>query len=1049
MQITRLAILRFWATTAIFVALGLMGIASCQSLAINQFPNVAIPVVTITTTYPGANPQEIEAQVTRPIEDAVSGLANLDQIASTSGEGFSAVTVVFTDAADADRISTDVERQVSTVANGFPEDAGRPSVLKLDLNQVPVMQLALTDDSLQPEQLYELADEQVLPFIERLNGVSRAELVGGARDEILVEVDPIRLATYGVSLQQVQAALASANTSVPGGSVGRAGQQYDLQVSGRMERPEELGEVQVAGGVRVADVATVSRVATEQSQVTRVNGQQAILIAIGQSTGSNLTDVTDAVRANLDDARSGLPATSALVVVQDNTPFVRESILGIQEELALAVILTSVILLMFLHKWRAAGIVLLSIPATLLATFIAMQLLGFSLNFLSLLALTLTIGILVDDSIVVLENILRRLARGEPPFQAALQGRAEIGLAAVAITLVDVAVFAPTALVSGQIGGFFREFGLTIAAATLISLAVSFTLTPMLAAHFLKSETPDDRPPRGLQRFGVWWDRGFARLELRYAALLRWSLRHRMVVVSGAMTTMVAGILLLTSGRIGVEFIPVADYVYFFVETEAPPGTSLDSHDDVIRDIEAVLGEMPEVQTVTSSVGVSGAGVFGSGSTGQARFGSIVVETVPEHEGRRDVFEIADDARARLATVAGAQINVSAVQDDGSGQAIVVRLSGPELERLTLLATEMTAMMEQTPGLLNVSNGAPTGRQQLLVQVDQARAADAGVNASTIGLTVRAAVAGTVATTFRETDGTFTDVRLQLREDARDDIGGVGDLPVQTATGGTIPLRQVSTIREATSPAQIDRQDRERVIVVGADLETGVALSEVQPLVTQAIEDLGLPAGYRADLAGATEQQTEAFGDLFLALGASVLLAYLLMAVLYNSLVHPLVIMFSLPVAVGGAMFGLYAFGYAFSVFSMIGLILLVGLATKNGILLVDRTNQNRARGMSTYDALLEAGPARLRAIMMTSITIALALLPIAFNLSTGAELRAPLAATVLGGVISSSLLTLVLVPVMYTLLDGLPRPVAALLRVLGLRRHPVSPPAMNTEPGE
>ena len=1044
MGITRVAISRHWATVVLFVALALGGAASCQALPINQFPNVVIPIVSVTTSYPGANPQEIESQVTEPIEDSVSRISNVDTVTSTSTEGFSSVTIQFTDAADINRVVAQVEQVLSSVTVRFPSGVDRPVVSQLDLTQVPIMQLALADASLTEQQLHDLADSRVLPHLERTTGVANVTLIGGTNDEIAVEADPILLAAYNVSLPQLQAAIASTNTAVPGGPVAQGDRRLDVQVSGRLQHLDELGDIQIAGSTaRVRDVARVRVGGAESTQFTRVNGRSAILISVGQQAGANLTDVTDAVRSNLDEMRAELPTSSELIVVQDSTPFVRDSLTGIYEEITLAVILTSIVLMIFLHRWQAALIVLLSIPTTLLTTFIAMQILGFSLNFLSLLGLTLTIGILVDDSIVVLENIMRRLKSGDEPFTAALRGRAEIGLAALAITLVDVAVFAPVGLVSGQIGGFFREFGFTIAAATLVSLAVSFTLTPMLAAHFLKTEVPGEEP-RGMGRFGAWWDGGFERLEEQYGRLLGWSLRHRLAISGIALSTLVAGGALVGSGRVPVEFIPVSDGGYFYVSTEAPTSTSLAVHDGAMHRVEAILADMPEVQTVTASVGVSANG----GGGGQARLGSVVVELTPLDSGRRDVFAIAQEARTRLVEVPGIQIKVGTAQGGGGGgggQPVSVGITGPDVGTLSVLADELQRTLQGAPSLINVTNGAPAGRPQLLVDVDRDAAASLGVNASSVGLMARTAISGVIATKFQEADGTFTDVRLQLLADGRDGRDAIGSLPVLTAAGDSVPLRQISRISETTGPSQIRHQEGDRIVSVTADLAKDVSLSEAQPAVNAAIAALRLPEGYAIKIGGTTEQQGEAFGQLFLALGASVLLAYVLMAVLYNSLLHPLTILFSIPVAIGGAMFGLYAFGYAFSVFSMIGLILLVGLAIKNGILLVDRANHNRERGMGVREALLEAGPARLRPILMTSATIVMALSPVAFQIGAGSELRSPLAATVLGGVISSTLLTLVLIPVVYTFFEDLLVVASRLLAAVGIGSGgaPAGPPRL------
>jgi len=1043
--ITRFAVTRHWATAAIFLSLAVAGLIAYRTLPINNFPNVKIPVVTISTIYPGANPREIELQVTKPIEDAVAGLNNIDTMTSSSGDGFSVIVVRFTDQANELQISADVERRVNNIAATLPSSAKAPTVQKIALDAVPVMQLALVDDAVSPQALYKSAHDDLLPAIEQVNGVSQVSLVGGRQEEIHIDVDPVRLGAYGISLQQVQIALTAANASLPGGNITQGPRSVALEVDGLFTNPQDLGNIVVggtaAGQVRIRDVATVSESATQQSQITRVNGRQALLIAIGKQSGSNLTDVTESIRKNLPAMELKLAASSHLQVVQDSTPFVRASLDGIQNELGIAVILTSIILLLFLHNPRAAAIVLLSIPSTLLTTFILMQLMGFSLNFLSTLGLTLTIGILVDDSIVVLENILRHLKQGEKPFDAALKGRAEIGLAAVAITLVDVVVFAPTGLVRGQIGGFFREFGFTIAAATLVSLAVSFTLTPLLAARFIKAE--NEHGTGLFDRFGRWWDARFGKLERGYSRTLVWSLRHRFIVCILAASTVFAGIGLVATGAVPAEFVPVSDDGYFTVSTEAPPGTSLAAHDAVMRQIEQRLMGMPEVETVTASIGVGQTGFFGGSSVGQARYGNITGQVKPKSSGRSDIFKLVTEMRQQLADVPGAKVSVVASIGNGNGQPASLRISGPDLDGISSAATQIQAQLQNTPGLINVTNGAPIGQPQLSIHVDQLRAADAGANSSTIGLIVRSAFAGVVATKYQEPDGTQQDVRLQFNQGSRSDIARVGDLPIPTQSGGTVALRQVADIKEIAGPTQIDHFDRKRVVSVGADLDTGVSLGEVTPVLTKIAADPKLPNGYTVEIAGDGARQSESFGQLFTALGASVLLAYLLMAVLYNSLVHPLTILFSLPVAIGGAMFGLFAFGYVFSVFSMIGLILLVGLAIKNGILLVDRTNQNVDAGMSVTDALLEAGPARLRPILMTSLTIAIALLPTALNIGEGAELRAPLAATVLGGVISSTALTLVLIPVVYTLFQSLERLGLRGLRLVGIGRQRPALPAM------
>jgi HAE1 family hydrophobic/amphiphilic exporter-1 len=1018
--LTRISVGRPLAVIAIFLGLAITGFFAYRGLPINLYPKVNFPYVAITTAYPGAGPEEVELQVTRRIEDAVAGLADLDYMTSSSGEGFSVVTLVFTDRANNDLIGTTVERQVNAITQQLPTAAERPTVIKANLDALPVMQLAVVGEGQSQTDLYRIADETVRPQLERIGGVSQIGVIGGQQQEIRVRVDPIKMAAYNVSLSGIQQALAQANTSVPAGNLPDQGRDYNLRVYALVERPEELGFLTVGGPatapVMLKDVADVTLAAKDVTQITRVNGQPGVLIRLGQQNGANTTDVTDAVTRALPALRASLPPGLDLKVVQDNSVFIRSALDGVQSELVLAVILTAAVLFLFLHQVRVSVIVLLSIPATLLVTFIVMTVLGFSLNILSTLALVLTIGILVDDSIVILENILRRLGRGEPPVEAAINGRAEIGLAALAITLVDVVIFAPVGLVSGQIGSFFREFGFTIAAATLTSLIVSFTLTPMLASRLLKSES--ERTGGLLGAFGRAWDRGFARLERIYAGLLDWSLSHRPVILVVAAASLIFGLSLIATGAVGVNFFPASDDGTFLVDTTVPAGTTLATHDQIMGQVEERLLAIPEVETVSASVGAASSGGFLAST--DATKGSVSVDVGDKGRRKRSVYAIAEDARARLADVPLATIHVNVGDSGGGGSPVAVRLQGPDNAELNRLGGELAEAFKTIPGLRDVTNSAAEARPELRIRVDRARAVQYGISASTLGSAVRLAYSGVVATKYQKPDGSQIDVRVLLRESDRTRSAALADLPIPTAGGETVRLGQIATISQVDTPAQISRRDRRRVVTIGASLEDGVVQSQVDPRVQKVLADLKLPPGYTATVGGTAEQQNQSFGQLGAALGISILLAYLLMAILYNSFLNPLAILFGLPVAAGGAIFSTFLFHYTFNIFSMIGVILLVGLAIKNGILLVDRTNHNRQRGMTRRAALVEAGPARLRAILMTSMTISVALLPSAFQLGEGAELRAPLAATVLGGVISSTLLTLVLVPVVYSLLDGL-----------------------------
>jgi HAE1 family hydrophobic/amphiphilic exporter-1 len=872
-----------------------------------------------------------------------------------------------------------------------------------------------------------------------VNGVSQVALIGGQKREIQVAIDPFKMAGYGLSLNQLQAALAADNLSSPAGTLASGARSYTLRVNSRVARPEDLAAIAVGGTaeapIHLGEVATVQVLGQVPTGVTRVNGHPGVLLRITQQNGANTTAIADAIQRELPQLRAQLPPDTQLVVVSDTSTAIRTSIAGVQEELITAVILTAIILLFFLHLFRVSLIVLLSIPTTLLAAFVIIGLLGFSLNELSTLGLVLSIGILVDDSIVILENILRHLAQGEAPPQAALNGRAEIGLAALAITLVDVVIFAPVGLVSGTIGSFFKEFGFTVAATTLMSLVVSFTLTPMLASKFLKHSTVSEHGGGPLAAFARWWDRGFSGLERRYGALLGWSLGHRLVVLLVALSTLVLSVYLVAAGHVGVNFFPETDQGTFTVSTSMPPGTSLDAHDAVMREVEGQLLEIPEIRTgiLSASIGAGSGGPFGGGTAG-ATGGSVSLDVGNKSLRTRGITAIAEEARQRLATVPGAKIQVNVSGANGAGQPVSILIQGPDNTVLDSLAGQLEQSFQAIPGLRDVTNSAAAELPELDINVDRARAIQAGVSAQSIGSAVRLAYSGVVATKYVQPNGQQLDVRLLLPQGVRTDVSNLGDLPLQ-GTNGPVRLSQIATISSVTTAAQISRRDRHRQVTVAANLGEGIVQSQVTPAVQEAVKQLALPSGYATSQGGTAQQQAQSFGQLGAALGISILLAYLLMAVLYNSLIHPFVILFGLPLAFGGAVIATFLFHYTINVFSMIGMILLVGLAIKNGILLVDRTNHNRARGMPIRAALMEAGPTRLRAILMTSLTIAASLTPTAFQLGEGADLRAPLAATVLGGVISSTALTLVVVPVVYTLLDGLHsaigRRIGALLRVL------------------
>lgn len=1027
MALTRVAIQRPLFTLMVILAVVVLGLVSATRLGVDLLPSINIPVVTVSIVYPGASPEVVEQLVTKPVEDAVAGMAGLDSIRSISSEGVSAVIVTFKDNVDADVAAIDVEKRINAIRAQLPQDIQPPSIVKADINAQAVMTLAVWGDR-PPEQLYRLADEKIRPRLEQINGVGRVSLIGGRQREIQVKADPAKLRAYGLTLPQLTAVIAQENLNLPGGRIEQQGREVNLRVDTRLGGVQDIEGLVITvlpngAVVRVSDVATVEEGLKEQRTITRTNGKDTVLIAVSKQSSANIVQVTDSIHKQLGSIRSMLPQDVHFEIVYDSSTFIRHSVNDVQRELQIAVVLTGLVLLVFLHSWRSTFIVLLAIPTSLIATLAVMAFLGFTLNIMTLLGLALTVGILVDDSIVVLENIFRWLHRGVDRRTAALQGRSEIGLAAIAITFVDVVVFAPFAFLTGQTGGFFKQFGVVIVVATLFSLLVSFTLTPLLASRLLSLEDERGRGP--LAAFGRWWDRRFAALERRYRAALRWALRHRPVVILSGIAALVISLAIPAAGLIGANFIPELDQSYFSLVAEMPPGAALDSTSAAVGRLEAGLLKIPEVKTVLTVVGQGTSQI-----TQQPNVARLDVVLVSPRERHRKPPEVAAEAVKLGEGVPG--LKVRAALPSGAGglqQPIQVNVYGDDLGTLTRLAAQVERGLAQVPGVQDITNSGAVGSPELVVRVDRQRAADFGLSSQAVAGALRTAYAGTVATQLRKEGQSAVDVRVVGADADRASLDSVGQLPLLSpARGTTFSLSQLAQFTTQDGPAQIDRLNRQRVIIIGANIK-GRALNEVSTDVQRVVQSIEVPAGYRIRLGGQSEAQGEAFGQLFFALGLSVLLTYMLLVGLYESLLYPLVIMLALPLSIVGAILALLVTRETVNIFSIVGLIQLFGLVGKNGILLVDYTNTLRRRGLSREEALLEAGPTRLRPILMTTATIVIALLPVALKLGEGSELRAPVALVVMGGMLSSTLLTLLFVPASYTYFDSLQNLILRLFR--------------------
>ncbi len=1044
MFLTRLAVVRPLTVLMGLLGLVIMGAVSYTFLKIDRLPPISIPFVSVSMSYTGATAQDVEQLITEPIENAVSGMSGVSSISSTSSEGSSSVFVQLVDGTDPTQASLEVERRVNAIRNRMPADAGDPRVNKADPSQQPIMEVALTGIS--QDQLYQVANDQFVPELESIPGVAQINISGGLQSEIQVKLDYAKLAAYGVTLSQVSTALTNANVDAPIGSVQQGQAQLDVRSLGAFQTLDDLSHLVVAqtttgGPITLQDIATVNRGYKQITQFQRLNGQDAVGLQIVKQSDANALQVADSVRVGLASLQSLLPSGSQVIITNDTSVFTRASLDAIQHDLLLSVLLVGGVMLLFLHAWRHTIIVLLAIPTSLVSTFLVMYVLGFSLNIMSLMALALMIGILVDDSIVVLENIHRHLQMGEDPHTAAINGRGEIGMAAIAITMADVVVYTPIAFVSGVLGQLFRQYGLTVVAATLFSLLISFTLTPMLASRWLRHNERVGTSP--WSRFGVWWDEHFEQLGRGVAQTVPWAIKARWPVLVVCLVLVVGSFAMVPAGLIGSEYAPQEDDNAFSVNLSAPPGTALSGIDTPARQMEAYLQSLPEVQYVFTSVQTTGG--FGRGG---AR-ASMDVQVVPKNQRTRSIFDMLNDVRAYGRRIPGVQTSVNVQSPLGGGggfggggtSSVNVQIAGPDLSTLNQISDQVIANLSTVPGMADVQNSSNAGNPELHIQLDRARMAQLNVTSQAVATALRTAVSGSVVSAYRPEGATQLDITLVGNDAQRANLASIASIPVGTGTAtgtggagttgsggvtsgtssapGIVTLGQVATIGYGAGPVSIQRVDRNRTMTISGTA-TGRSLGDVANDVSAAMKQMSLPAGYSWSIRGGVQQLNNSFATLGQALILSVLLEYMLLVALYESWFYPIVLILGVPLGIAGALWGLFLTHNTLNIFSIIGLIMAVGLVAKTGILLVDFTNTLRKRGVGRTEALSEAARVRLRPILMTTATMSFGMLPLALKLEPGAESRAPMAVVVIGGLLTSTLLAIFVTPSLYTLLDDL-----------------------------
>ncbi len=1046
MSIWGLAVRRPVFIAMVVLALVVVGFISYFRLGMDLLPNLRIPYVTVAVIYPGAGPREIETEVTKRIEDAVSTTRNVKHITSYSYEGLSAVVIEFQVGVDPDIAAQDIRDKVAPIEAELPTDAKRPVISKVDLEARSVQELAVSSD-LPLIRLRRLADDVIGPRLERVSGVASATVYGGLEREIHVEVDRARLQAYGFSFDQLAQALAAANLNVPAGHINDIGQRFTVRVPEEYHSIEEIRQTQIMtpkGPVRLRDVAEVQDTHKERDTVTRLNLKPTVNISVVKVAEANIVQTAAGVRQAVEELNRQLPKGTRVDVVLDHSEFARDSVADVTNNLILGGLLAVIVVFLFLRSFRSTIIASFALPTSVISAFGLLYFAGFSLNMMSMLALALAIGMLIDDAIVVIENIYRHTEEGEAPRDAAVAGTGEIALAVMAITFTIVAVFAPIAFMRGIAGQFFREFGLTVAFAVLISLFVSLTLTPMLASRLLVGRASPGAPSpaarvgtRALQRIGAFYDR----VDASYRGTLAWCLHHRGLVVLVGVASFIFGVLLMRFG-IPRETFPRYDADDFDVALTLPAGASLATTDEVTHGVERTLLRLPEAERVLSRVGASGVSVFGAGAGANQATVSVKLRS----PRKRTSWEIMDQVRRQLRAWPDLKASVASAGLMGRQEnPIQVDLTGPDIDELLRIAGRWANTVREVPGVTDVDLSVQPGSPEANVRVDRVKAADLGLSPAQVALALRAAVDGVTPTKYREAGDEY-DIRVQLRDQDRRRVSELADLAIATPDGRLIPLREIAQTRYATGPTVITRTDKARTISIQGNLLGGYVAGPVTDEVQRRLQPLQaqLPPGYGLLYRGEAESMREVFAPILFALALSVLFVYMVLAAQFESLIHPFTIGLSLPLAIVGAAVLLWLTGGTVNIMSLIGIVMLMGLVTKNAILLVDYTNTLRHRGLERDEALLRAGPIRLRPILMTTSAMVFGMLPIALGLGKGAQIRSPMAIAVIGGLLSSMFLTLLMVPVVYTIFDDLP---ARLRRRFRRARTPPNPSPFQSLP--
>ena len=1035
--------------TMVILAFAVIGLYSLTDLGIDMFPEIEFPFVSVMTLYPGAGPEEIETLITKPIEEEVGSINGVKNITSISQEGISFVFVEFQMNVSVDIAGIDVKEKVDAIRYQLPSDIEPPAVSKFDINAIAIMNLAVS--SPRPlEEVFKTTEDVIKPELAKIQGLANIGLVGGKKREIHIEADKNALAARGLSLSNIIMAVQTENLNIPGGRITEGRKEYSIRLNGEFDNIQSIRQLklQVHNGapIRLSDVAKVYDDFEEQRELARFNNRSSVGLDLIKRSDANTVQVADEVKNTLDRLRSTLPDDYSIDLARDRSISIKDSVADVTSNIILGVLLTALVLMLFLQSWQGTVVAAVSMPLSIVSSFTLLRFMGFTLNMMSLMGLAISVGILVANSIVVLENIERYKSLGRTVKDAASIGTSEIAIAVAASTLTNVVVFTPIAFMSGIVGQFFRQFGLTVAFATLFSLLISFTLVPMMSSLRIRTGLYVIFAGVTLyltytslgaivtviiiaalllfylmeklgykQKAVAKWDKFYNDLVLSYHNTLAWTISHRKTVIF----TITALFLLALSltGFLGSEFLPGSDLGSFAISLELPSGATLEETDRALRTIEDIAGKEPEVKTIYTALGKSESGDW-SISSG-VNLGVLVIQLVDKDQRTASTDDVITRLRAKLVDIPAAKLILAPIQFMGGGSEgdLQIEVSGPDMNELAALSNQVADIVKQSPGLVDVTSSFRLGKPELNLIPRRHEIEDTGLNVAAVAMSLRNMIEGEVAGKLREGGDEF-DIRVRLSQRDRNSIRRVGDYLIPTMNG-PVTIARLAKMEFTEGPASISRKNKQRLITISANL-AGTSLGQAQSAIETKLKDLEIKPGYKVFFGGMSEHMGEAFLELLKAFFLATILTYMLMAAIMESYKNPFIILMTLPLGLIGVILSLLITNQTLSILSLMAVVMLVGIVVNNGILLIDYISVLRSEGKGLREAILQACPVRLRPIIMTNLATILGMLPLALGFGAGGEMRAPMAIVSIGGLITSTIFTLYLIPILYASFEGI-----------------------------